>query len=229
MLARLARLSRPAAAAVKKIITWKMVSYGWAWPGEASEIAMPAATSRQAIQRQTGPRRSMIGVERDRRPERERREPEPDLVVGDARGPDDQADPDGPGPAPGEREALGGDERQGQPQRVQLGPVRQQRDHVDRGQRHAESQVLDQLLAPRRERGQPRRQRLREPGQPRRHRLHDPMVRRGARRGDHPEGGSGCCDPGWSRGRSQAVLCDAAPSREFALAPDAPGWPASSP
>ena len=60
MLARLARLSRPAAAAVRKIVTWKIVSYGWAWPGGASEMAMPAATSTQAIQRQMGPRRSMM-------------------------------------------------------------------------------------------------------------------------------------------------------------------------
>ena len=168
------------------------------------------------------------GVERDCGPQRERREAEADLVVGDPRGPDDQADPDGPGPAPGERDALGGDERQGQPQRVQLGPVRQQRDHVDRSHGDAEAQVLHQLLAPRRERGQPRRQRLREPGQPRCHRLHAPMVRPGWRPGDPPEGGSGHCDLRRSLGRFPTMHCDGGPSREFARAPDAPGAPASS-
>ena len=68
---------------------------------------------------------------------------------------------------------------------MQLVPVRQQRDHVDRGQRHAESGVLDQLLVPRREHGQPRRQRLPKPGQPDRHPVHpaDGTARR-------PAGGS---------------------------------------
>ena len=62
------------------------------------------------------------------------------------------------GPAPGQRNALGGDQHEGQPQRVQLCPVRQQRDHVDGGERDPEASVLDPLLAPLRQRGHPRRQ-----------------------------------------------------------------------
>ena len=164
-------------------------------------------------------------VERDGRPQRKRREAEPDLVVRDPRGPDDQGDPDRPEPAEGQREGLASGEHQGQPQRMQPVPVRQQRDHVDHGQRHAESGVLDQLLIPRRERGQPRRQRLRKPGQPDRYPVHEPMVRCSARPGDPPEGGTGRCDSRRRRGRFLAARCDPGPSREFAPAPDVPGWP----
>ena len=45
----------------------------------------------------------------------------------------------GHSPAPDERDALGGHQHQGEPQRVQLGPVRQQRDHVDGGERDRET------------------------------------------------------------------------------------------
>ena len=77
---------------------------------------------------------------------------------------------------------------QGEPQRVQLRPVRQQRDHVDGRERDRENQILDPLLAPLRQRGHPRRELLREPGHPRRQPLHDPMVRPGAAAADRPAG-----------------------------------------
>ena len=96
------------------------------------------------------------------------------------------SDRNGPRPAPDERDALGGDQHEGEPQRVQLGPVRQQRDHVDGGERDRENQVLDPLLPPLRQRGHPRRELLREPGHPRRQPLHDPMVRPGAAAADRP-------------------------------------------
>jgi len=82
---------------------------------------------------------------------------------------------------------------------MELGSVRQQRDHVYRGERDPEAQVLEPLLAPRRERadpcrqaarkaGRPRSQTPREPGSPRRERLHGPIVRPGAAPGDRPQG-----------------------------------------
>ena len=94
----------------------------------------------------------------------------------------------GHGAAPDERDALGGDQHQGEPQRVQLRPVRQQRDHVDGGERDREDQILDPLLPPQRQGGHPRRELLREPGDPRGQRLHDPMVWPGRAAADRPAG-----------------------------------------
>jgi len=71
---------------------------------------------------------------------------------------------------------------------VQLGPVRQQRDHVHGGERDRENQILDPLLAPLREGGQPRRELLREPGDPRGQPLHDPMVWPEEAAADRPPG-----------------------------------------
>ena len=63
-----------------------------------------------------------------------------------------------------------------------LGPVGQQRDGVDGGQRDAESGVGEQLLPPRRKRGDPRAQRPRKPV----YGVHALMVRPAARTGDQP-------------------------------------------
>jgi len=97
-------------------------------------------------------------VERDRRAERQRREPEPDLVVGDLHAADDDHDRQRPRPPPGERNALRGDQRQREPQRVKLVPVGQQREHVDVGQRDPECRVLEAFLAARRKLRDPRGQ-----------------------------------------------------------------------
>ena len=161
-LARLARLSVPAAHAVRKISAWKMASYGSLWPGAASEIDMP---DRREPAGDPAPDRMAAvddGVERDRGPERKRREPESDLVVGDPRAADDDHRPGrartGARPAgrPGATTSVSG-----QPQRMQLGPVRQQGNDVDGGERDAERDVLDPFLAARRKRRHPGHQPLR--------------------------------------------------------------------
>ena len=201
-LARMARLSRPAAAAVSEdhhledgVVRLVMARRGLGDPdGRRQDQAGDPAPGRAAAVED--------GVERDSRPERERREPEPDLVIGHPRrapmtnGRRRRA-------SSGARRAgvpCGGDQHERRPQRMQLSPVRQQRDHVDGGQRDTQAGsggVPDAVAgarpaAPSAAAG------------PARATVHDPMVRRGARPGDPPEDGSGRCDrrrrPGPARG-----------------------------
>ena len=108
------------------------------------------------------------GIERDGVGQRERGVREGELVIQDARDPGHDEHRERPSPSPRERHALGDDQHQRGPERVQLAAVGQHRRDVDDNQGQREGQVLD----PRRERGGPGRQPRHDLA------LHDLIVRR---------------------------------------------------
>ena len=158
------------------------------------------------------------GVERDGVSQRERGVREGELVIQDARDPGHDEHRERPSPAPRERHALGDDQHERGPERVQLAAVGQHRRGVDEDQGQRQGEVLD----PRRERGGPGRQPRHDLA------VHDLIVWRGSPGGILPLVEPGGSLPGGRKAGPRAAAPPRCGAGEIDPPPDA-GRPPTGP
>ena len=124
-------------------------------------LPLDEAGQRHGAHHPAHPRRAAVHhrVESNHRGERQRREPDAQVVVEPAGNPDDQVGGDRPAPPPGQRQCLQHDQRERHVGQAQLPGLRDQRAGVVSGQRQREHEVL----SARRERDGPSNKPLHQP------------------------------------------------------------------